>query len=97
MQTLSLAAKAGKITAGSFGVEKSVKSEKARLVILAKDASDNTKKKFSDACRFRDIPCAEYSDADSLGHQIGKEARVVLAVEDAGFAASVMKNMDAVL
>ena len=44
MQTLSLAAKAGKITAGSFGAEKSIKTEKAQLVVLAKDASDNTKK-----------------------------------------------------
>lgn len=93
MQTLSLAAKAGKITAGSFGAEKSIKTEKAQLVVLAKDASDNTKKKFSDACKFRDIPYIEYSDADSLGHQIGKEARVVLSVEDAGFAASILKNV----
>ena len=85
----------GKTASGEYQTEKCVKSGRAYLTVTAEDASDNTKKKFSDACKYRDIPYAGYSDADSLGHQIGKEARVVLAVEDAGFAASVMKNMDA--
>ena len=94
MQTLSMAAKAGKISAGSFGAEKSIKSCKSHLVILAKDASDNTKKKFRDACAYRQIQYREYSDAESLGHQIGREARVVLSVDDAGFAASILKIME---
>ncbi len=94
MQILSMAAKAGRISAGSFGAEKSIKSGKAQLVILAGDASDNTKKKFRDACRFRQISCLEYGDAESLGHQIGKQARVVLTVNDAGFAVSILNSME---
>ena len=43
---LGLATKAGKIQSGEFSTEKSVKCGKAALVIVAEDASDNTKKKF---------------------------------------------------
>ena len=40
-----LAAKAGKVVSGEFATEKAVKTGKAFLVITARDASENTKKK----------------------------------------------------
>ena len=42
---LGLAERAGKIASGEFAAEKAVKTGKARLIIVAEDASDNTKKK----------------------------------------------------
>ena len=41
---LGMAAKAGKIESGEFSTEKAVKGGRGRLVIVAEDASDNTKK-----------------------------------------------------
>ena len=49
---LGLAERAGKIASGEFAAEKAVKTGKARLIIVAEDASDNTKKKFSDMCKY---------------------------------------------
>ena len=43
---LGLAARAGKIASGEFSTEKMVKSHRAYLVIVAEDASENTKKMF---------------------------------------------------
>ena len=43
---LGLAKKAGKVRSGEFQTEEAVKKKLACLVILAADASDNTKKKF---------------------------------------------------
>ena len=43
---LSLCAKAGRLTSGNFSVESAVKDNKAYIVIVAKDASKNTKKLF---------------------------------------------------
>ena len=43
---LGLAAKAGKIVSGEFATEQAIKADKACLVVIAKDASDNTTKKF---------------------------------------------------
>lgn len=43
LSMLGLAAKAGKVASGEFSTEKEVKSGNACLVIVAEDASDNTK------------------------------------------------------
>ena len=49
---ISLATKAGKTASGEFCTEKEVKIGTAALVVVAGDASDNTKKKFSNMCEF---------------------------------------------
>ena len=46
LSLVSLATRAGKIVSGEFCTEKEVKSGRAYLVLVADDASDNTKKKF---------------------------------------------------
>ena len=52
LSMISLATKAGKTKSGEFMTEKEVKEGRAHLVIVADDASDNTKKKFQDMCDF---------------------------------------------
>ena len=49
---VGLATRSGKCVVGEFSVEKAIKSRKALLVIVADDASDNTKKNFNDSCTF---------------------------------------------
>jgi ribosomal protein L7Ae-like RNA K-turn-binding protein len=49
---IGLSTKAGRLTGGEDAVEKSIKSLKAQLVIVAEDASDNTRKKFMDICKY---------------------------------------------
>lgn len=44
MSLLGLAQKAGKIVSGELAVEKAVRSGKAKLIVVAADGSDNTKK-----------------------------------------------------
>ena len=46
LSLIGLATKAGKTVSGEFSTEKSVKTGKGLLVIVAEDASENTKKKF---------------------------------------------------
>lgn len=88
---IGICAKAGKIRSGEFSTEKSVKSGKAKLVIVANDASEKTKKRFSDMAEFRKIPFnADLCDKDTLGHIIGREFRASLAVEDAGLAKNIL-------
>ena len=91
-----MATKAGKTVSGEFMTEKEVKSGRAELVIVAGDASDNTKKKFRDMCEFFEVPMYVYGDKDSLGHYMGKEFRASLAVTDAGFAKGIRKKFDTI-
>ena len=86
---LGLAAKAGAIASGEFSTEKSVKEGKAFLVIVASDASDNTKKHFRDMTTFYEVPMCEYSNKELLGHAIGKEFRASLAVNNENFATNI--------
>ena len=86
---LSIAKKAGKVASGEFMTENSVKSGTARLVIVAEDASDNTKKKFNNMCTYYEVPIYIYGTKDDLGHTIGLEFRASLAVTDAGIAKKI--------
>ena len=95
LSLISLATKAGKTASGEFCTEKEVKSGKAELVIVAEDASDNTKQKFKNMCEFYEVSIYFYGDKDTLGHAMGKEFRASLAVTDLGFAKGIIKHLDA--
>ena len=95
LSLVSLATKAGKVASGEFCTEKEVKTGMAALVIVADDASDNTKKKFQNMCEFYEVPIYFYGDKDTLGHAMGKEFRASLAVTDPGFAKGIAKHIEA--
>ena len=86
--------KQGGRPAGEFLTEREVKTGRAALVIIAGDASDNTKKKFRNMCDFYEVPIRVFGDKDTLGHAMGKEFRASLAVLDEGFAKGIMKHLD---
>lgn len=83
---LGLAKKAGYAKGGEFLAEKSVKEGRSRMVIVAGDASENTKKKFDDMCTFYKVPIVVFGCKDELGHAIGAEFRAMVTVDDQGFA-----------
>ena len=95
LSSLGLAQKAGCIASGEYAVEKAVKGGLASLVIVAEDASDNTKKKFRNMCEFYEVPIYFYKDKDTLGHAMGKEMRASLAVLDEGLAKGILKHIKA--
>lgn len=92
---LGLAMKAGKVASGEFMTEKAVKSSMAYLVIVAEDASANTKKMFNDMCTFYHVPIAVYGTKEGLGAALGKELRASVAVTDEGFAKALKQRIDA--
>ena len=85
-QLLGLATKAGKTASGEFAVEQAVKSREAVLVLIAQDASGNTKKHFHDMCSYREIPVLEVCSKEELGRFTGKKERASVALLDQGFA-----------
>lgn len=89
MSMLGIAARAGSIVSGEFSTEKAIKEGKAYLVIVAADASGNTRKRFWDMAAFRGIPIYQYGEKETLGHFVGKEFRASLAVTNEGLAHSI--------
>lgn len=94
LSLIGLATKAGKTASGEFLTEREVKSGKAALVIVAGDASENTKKKFRNMCDYYKVSIYFYEDKDTLGHAMGKQFRASLAVLDEGFAKGIRKHLD---
>ena len=94
LSLVSIAKKAGKITAGEFQTENAVKSGKAGLVIVSSEASENTKKKFRNMCTFYEVPVFFYGTKTELGAAIGCEFRASLAVTDPGLAQSIEKKLE---
>lgn len=94
LSLLGLCMKAGKVKSGEFATTEAVKSGKAWLVIVAEDASDNTKKEFTNMCKFYEVPYWEYGLKEELGRAMGKEMRTSVAVCDEGFSESFIKFRD---
>lgn len=94
LSLIGLAAKAGKVVSGEFTVEKALKQQRAFLVLIAEDASANTKKKFRDMSTYRRIPIYFLYDKSRLGHAVGKEYRASLAITDRNFAGAIQKHLD---
>lgn len=94
---LGLATRSRNVVSGEFMTEKSVKEGTARLVIVAEDASDNTKKEFKDMCSYRKVPMAVIGTKEELGKSMGKEMRASLSITDQGFAEAVIKLLQEVV
>ncbi len=92
--TISLATKAGKTVSGEQTVEKAIKTKKAFLVIVASDASDRTKKQFTDACNYYKVPIKIFGNKEELGHFMGKEFRATMAVTESGFAKMIADKIN---
>lgn len=94
LSLIGLARRARKVVSGEFSTEKSVKSGRAHLVIVSEEASENTKKQFTNMCAHYKVPIYLFGSKDELGHAMGQEFRASLSVEDAGFARSMEELMN---
>ena len=86
---LGFAAKAGRLSFGMDATVMSIKSRKARLVIIANDVSDKSQKEI----RFfaGKIPVCELGcDKQMLSHAVGRQCGI-LSVNDEGFKDSILK------
>ncbi len=94
LNLIGLATKAGKTASGEFSTERAIKTRKARLVIISEDASDNTRKSFTNMCTYYKVPVYCFGGKGELGHAMGKELRSSLAVTDEGLARAIVKQLN---
>ncbi|MDR2167401.1 MAG: ribosomal L7Ae/L30e/S12e/Gadd45 family protein [Clostridiales bacterium] len=89
LSMISLARKAGKIVTGEEGCVKAIQSGAAQIVLVAVDASHNTKKKFANKAAHYKVPFYSLFTKEVMGGQIGMSNRATICVVDAGFAAKI--------
>ncbi len=84
---LGLIRKAGKISLGEQNTGNAVRQKKARLIIVAEDASPNALKRAqsfaaSSGCALLNVP----ADKNTLGEALGSSPFAMAAICDSGFA-----------
>lgn len=94
LNLIGLAKKAGKVEAGEEPVGAAARAKHARLLLLANDAADNTRRRamhFGEAgeCICLVIPATK----DALGRAVGRTSCAMLAITDIGFAEAVAKKL----
>lgn len=88
---IGLAKKAGKLALGEDGVKDAVRFGKAQLVIIAEDASENTKKSIINSSKYYGVKYYITATKEDLGHAVGKGISASVAVLDDGFAKNIEK------
>ena len=89
---LSLCQRAGSLVSGEDSVEIALKEKKACLIIIAEDASENTKNKFLTKAEFYNVNVVVYGSKEDLSSCVGKFNRTVFAVvENRSFAERIFQ------
>ncbi|MCC5894886.1 MAG: YlxQ-related RNA-binding protein [Alkalibacterium sp.] len=90
LNLIGLSQRANQLISGESLVLQAVRSNKAKLVIVASDASENTRKQFLNKCEYYNVPVVTTFSREEVSHALGKE-RTVCALLDKGFVHSLQK------
>ena len=88
---IGLSARAGKICFGTDSTKQEVEKRKAKLIIVAENSSDRTKRKFIQLCEKNNIPILIYSNIDDISKAIGKENKAVIGIKEENLAKEIEK------
>lgn len=96
LSLIGLAKKAGRLEIGEEPVGAAARASQAKLIIVAADAAENTRRRashFADAghVKWLGVP---FTKAE-LGSALGRATCAMAAFTDAGFAASLVKKLSA--
>lgn len=91
---IGLAARARKIVIGTNNVITAIRSRKTRLVLIATDVSDNTRKTLTDKAAYYSVK-AESADATvkELGKAVGHDRAAAVAFLDGNFIKAYRKSL----
>lgn len=89
LNLLGLAARAGRVVAGTDGVRKGVRESEAKFVLLAVDASPTQHAKLTPLLEARSIRYQQLFTRAQLGTAIGRPPVSAVGLTDAGFARQV--------
>ncbi len=92
LSLLGLASRARMISSGDILLN-DIRKKKVSLVLVAQDASDNTKKKYTDKCSYYQIDIRIIGKIDELSHAIGKNNRVAIGIKNDGFANKIKSKL----
>ena len=96
LSLLGLALRGGRLVMGEEPVEAVARARDARVLLLASDAADNTRRRvehFAEAgqCLWLRVPFTK----EEMGRQLGRTSVAVVAITDVGLASAVVNKLAA--
>lgn len=93
LSLVGLALKAGKLMLGDQACRKALALGQGRLVILADDASERTRRTFLELAQTTGVPACYLGRKTQLGQRLGREQVAVLVVTDVSLAQAIKKAL----
>ena len=94
MGLIGLATRAGKIVFGTDACIEQIDKKNAKLVIVAKDASERTIKNIKNRCMENNIRFYNILTVDEISKCIGKDNKAVIGIKDNNIAKEIAKKID---
>ena len=91
---LGLATRAGKTIFGTESVTQAIQKKQVRLVIVAKDAAERTKKNIEKLCQENQIEQRVWASNSELSQAIGQVNKAIIGIKDQNFSNEIIKLID---
>ena len=91
---LGLARRAGKVAFGTEMVAGLIEKRKVKLLILATDASERTKRHWKQMAKEKQIPIREIETIEEISRAIGQNNKAILGITDINFSKEMIKSID---
>lgn len=91
MGLLGLCTKAGDICFGTDACTELIQRNKVKLVVVAKDAADRTKRNFKFLCDKNNIKILEFATIEEISSAIGKKNKAVIGIKNSNLACEIYK------
>lgn len=88
---IGLATKAGKLTAGTEACLEGIEKRNIKLVLIATDASERTKKLINEKCEQFNVGVYEILSIEEISNAIGKPNKAIIGIKENGFAEQIKK------
>lgn len=88
---IGLCTKAGKVCFGRDACIDLIQKNKIRLVVVAVDASDRTKKDIKYICDNNNTKICFYGTIENLSKAIGKSNKAIIGIKEENFAKQIEK------
>lgn len=88
---LGISAKAGKVVCGTEATLDDIERKKVKIVIVANNASEKTKKNIKFVCDKKNIEILEFGSIDEISKAIGKNNKAIIGIKDKNLAEQIVK------
>ena len=91
---MGFAAKSGNVVSGTFACTDAMRRGRARLLIIAEDTAEGTKRKLCGEADKIKVPVRVYGRSDDLSRMVGKTGRSIFVIKDDNLAKVIDEQIE---